>query len=213
MIKTIKSETFPFVLNPLPYGEGGLSPHISAKTLSIHHGKHHNTYIQQLNKLISETEFKNLTLEEIILLSKKDKRNVGIFNAAAQTWNHSFFWHSMALNKTNLTSKNLIDCISRDFGGYEQFIRTFKSMGLLHFGSGWIWLVICKKNKILKILNTKNADTPLTEELVPLITCDVWEHAYYLDYQNDRSAYLDAFLKNLINWNFAEGIFESVIQQ
>jgi len=196
-----------FSLPPLPYNKDALSPYMSAQTLDTHHGKHHNTYIQNLNKLISETNLTQKSLEEIILATHK--KEFAIFNNAAQAWNHNFFWHSMTPNKSEL-SKNLLELIIKNFGSYEKFVEAFKTTGLSQFGSGWIWLVFDNNTKELKIEKTSNAETPLTNGQIPLITCDVWEHAYYLDYKNNRAAYLDGFIKHLINWNFAEENYKKI---
>ena len=198
-----------FSLEALPYDRDALAPHVSAQTLDVHHGKHHNAYIQNLNKLIEGTDLATKTLEEIILASYNDPTKVGIFNNAAQVWNHSFLWRSMTPNKTN-PSKILMDSINESFGGYDKFAAEFKASGLGQFGSGWVWLVFDKTINKLKIVKTGNAGNPITDKLIPLLTCDVWEHAYYLDYKNERGAYLDTFLNHLINWDFAEKNFQNI---
>jgi superoxide dismutase, Fe-Mn family len=207
-----KINNFPFSLEPLPYNKDALEPHMSAQTLDIHHGKHHNAYVQKLNALIADTDFAKKSLEEIILATYKNEKNAAIFNNAAQVWNHSFFWHSMSPNKTNYSS-NLLSEISQSFGGYDDFIKSFKEIGLSQFGSGWIWLVFDPQSHLLKIEKTSNAVTPLTEKALPLIACDVWEHAYYLDYKNDRARYLDIFLEHLINWEFADKNLKSFVKK
>ncbi|MHA1539651.1 MAG: superoxide dismutase [Alphaproteobacteria bacterium] len=186
-----------FTLPPLPYADTALEPHISAKTFSFHHGKHHNAYVTNLNKLIQGTEHERKSLEEIIISS-----NDGVFNNAAQVWNHTFFWNSMTPNGGGSPTGKLADKIIETFGSLDEFKATFKNAAATQFGSGWAWLVADKLGN-LKIVKTPNAETPLTENLFPLLTCDVWEHAYYLDYQNRRPDFVQAFLDNLINWEFA----------
>jgi Fe-Mn family superoxide dismutase len=195
--------TAPFSLDQLPYNKDFLSPYVSAQTLEFHWGKHHQAYVNNLNKLIEGTEFSNKSLEEIILATHKKDNYTAIFNNAAQVWNHTFLWHSMSKDKS--ASKDLLSKIDEAFGSYEQFTAAFKAAGLAQFGSGWVWLVLDRDSGKLKIEKTANAEDPLTTgNLVPLLTCDVWEHAYYLDYKNDRAAYLDAFINHLINWDFVE---------
>jgi Fe-Mn family superoxide dismutase len=198
-----------FSLEALPYARDALAPYVSAQTLDIHHGKHHNAYVQNLNKLIGGTEFATKTLEEIILASYNDAKATGIFNNAAQVWNHSFLWNSMTPDKT-MPLDSLLDNINENFGSYDKFAAEFKSAGLAQFGSGWVWLVFDPSTKKLKIVKTGNAGNPITDKLIPLLTCDVWEHAYYLDYKNERTTYLDTFLSHLINWKFAEKNFQNI---
>lgn len=190
-----------FTLPPLPYAENALEPHISGKTLSFHYGKHHQTYLTNLNKLIEGTELEKQTLEEVILASSKDSAKVGIFNNAAQVWNHTFYWNSMKPHGGGEPNGELLSKIIDEFGSFEKFREDFKQAGATQFGSGWAWLVLDKGS--LKIVKTGNADLPLIHGQKALLTCDVWEHAYYLDYQNRRPDYIDVFLKNLVNWNFA----------
>ncbi len=184
-------------LPALPYAKDALQPHISAETLEYHYGKHHATYVANLNKLIAGTEFANMTLEEIV-----KKASGGIFNNAAQTWNHTFYWNSLAPNAGGEPSGPLADAIVKAFGSYAQFKEKFAATAVGTFGSGWAWLV---KNAdgTLAIESTSNANTPLKDGKKPLLTCDVWEHAYYIDYRNARPAYLEAFWK-LVNWKFAQ---------
>jgi len=184
----------------LPYGKDALAPHISSKTLDFHHGKHHNVYVTNLNKLIEGTELAGETLEDIIKKTVNDAEKVGIFNNAAQVWNHTFYWQSMRPNGGGLPTGNIAEKIDSDFGGHDNFIEQLKNAGLTQFGSGWAWLVM--NNSKLEIMKTSNADSPIAHGVKPLLTVDVWEHAYYLDYQNARGDYLDAFIKNLINWEF-----------
>lgn len=184
----------------LPYGKDALAPHISSKTLTFHHGKHHNTYVTNLNKLIEGTDLTSKTIEDIIKNTVNDTEKAGIFNNAAQVWNHTFYWQSMKPNGGGLPTGDIADKIDADFEGYDNFIEQLKNVGLTQFGSGWAWLVL--KNNRLEIMKTSNADTPIAHGVKPLLTADVWEHAYYLDYQNGRGNYLDAFINNLINWDF-----------
>jgi Fe-Mn family superoxide dismutase len=184
----------------LPYGKDALAPHISSKTLDFHHGKHHNAYVTNLNKLIEGTELASEKLEDIIKRTANDVEKAGIFNNAAQVWNHTFYWQSIRPNGGGLPTGNIAEKIDADFGGYDNFIEQLKNAGLTQFGSGWAWLVM--KNSKLEIMKTSNADSPIAHGVKPLLTVDVWEHAYYLDYQNARGDYLDAFIKKLINWEF-----------
>lgn len=187
-------------LSSLPYEKNALTPHISSKTLDFHHGKHHNAYVTNLNKLIEGTDLANESLEEIIKKTVNDAGKAGIFNNAAQVWNHSFYWQSMKPNGGGLPSGKIAKKIDADYGGYDNFIEQLKNAGLTLFGSGWVWLVL--KNDKLEIMKTSNADTPIAHGMKPLLTVDVWEHAYYLDYQNGRGNYLDTFTNKLINWEF-----------
>lgn len=189
------------ILQDLPYEKDRLEPHISAKTLDFHHGKHHNAYVTNLNKLIKGTDLANEKLEDIIKKTVNDADKVGIFNNGAQVWNHTFYWHSMKPNGGGLPTGEIAEKIKADFGEYNNFVEQLKNAGLTQFGSGWVWLII--KNNKLEIMKTSNADTPIAHGLKPLLTIDVWEHAYYLDYQNKRGEYLDNFLANLVNWEFA----------
>lgn len=184
-------------LPDLPYPQDGLEPHISANTLSFHYGKHHNAYVVNLNKLIAGTDLENKSLDEIV-----QKSEGGIFNNAAQVWNHTFYWKSMKPKGGGEPTGKIAELINSSFGSYENFKTQFAAAGATQFGSGWAWLV--KKGEKLEIIKTANAETPLTDQTVkPLITMDVWEHAYYLDFQNARPAYIETFLSNLINWDFA----------
>ena len=191
-----------FSLPELPYGRGDLAPHISEETLNYHHGKHHQAYVTNLNGLIEGTDLADATLEEIINKAAGDKSKAGLFNNAAQVWNHTFYWHSMKPGGGGKPTGKVAEMIDRDLGGYDQFVKDFKAAGGGQFGSGWAWLV--EKDGKLSITKTPNAETPLTEAgVTPILTMDVWEHAYYLDYQNSRPNYMDAFLNSLINWDFA----------
>ncbi|MEH6488777.1 superoxide dismutase [Hyphomonas oceanitis] len=191
-----------FSLPDLPYGRGDLAPHISEETLNYHHGKHHQAYVTNLNGLIEGTDLADKSLEEIIKVAAADKSKAGLFNNAAQVWNHTFYWHSMTPNGGGKPTGKIADKIESDLGGYDQFVKDFKAAGGGQFGSGWAWLVL--KDGKLAITKTPNAETPLTEAgVTPILTMDVWEHAYYLDYQNSRPNYMDAFINKLINWDFA----------
>lgn len=188
-------------LPDLPYDRGALAPHISENTLDYHYGKHHAAYVTNLNKLLDGTDLQNADLETVIQDSAGNSSKVGVFNNAAQVWNHTFYWNSMKPNGGGEASGEVAKLIERDFGSYDSFAEQFKTAGATQFGSGWAWLVV--SNGKLEVRKTANADTPLTEAgVTPLLTMDVWEHAYYLDYQNARPSYMDVFLKNLVNWDF-----------
>jgi len=190
-----------FELPALPYAKDALEPHMSANTFDFHHGKHHNTYVVNLNGMIEGTDMASQSLEEIIKASAGDASKAGIFNNAAQVWNHTFFWNSMSPNGGGAPSGDLAAKIDAAFGGLDGFKEAFKNAGATQFGSGWAWLVA--EGGELKVTKTPNAETPLTTGATPLVCCDVWEHAYYLDYQNRRPDFLQVFLDNLINWDFA----------
>jgi len=186
-------------LPDLPYAKNALEPHISAETLEFHHDKHHATYVTNLNKLVPGTEFESRSLEEIV----KTAPAGGIFNNAAQVWNHTFYWNSMGPDAGGAPGGALAEAIDKAFGSFDAFKEKFATAGATNFGSGWTWLVK-KSDGSVDIVNTSNAGTPLTDASVtPLMTCDVWEHAYYIDYRNARPKYLDAFW-NVVNWKFAE---------
>lgn len=184
-------------LPPLPYDKNALAPHISEETLEYHYGKHHQAYVTNLNNLIPNTEFEGQSLENII-----KKSTGGIFNNAAQVWNHTFYWNCLAPNGGGEPAGDLADAIDKYFGSFTQFKDAFTKAAITTFGSGWAWLV---KNQdgSLAITSTSNAGTPMTENKTALLTCDVWEHAYYIDYRNARPKYLDAFW-NLVNWDFVK---------
>ena len=187
-------------LPDLPYGKDALSPFISANTLEFHYGKHHKTYVDNLNKLIDGTDLAKLTLEEIIKIAAKDPAKIGIFNNAAQVWNHSFYWQCLKKGGGGTPTGIIAKKIDATWGTYDKFAEELKNAGITQFGSGWAWLV--QDGKDIKIIKTANADTPLAHGQKPVLTIDVWEHAYYLDYQNRRPDYLSAVIKNLINWDF-----------
>ncbi len=189
------------VLPPLPYPIDALAPYISAETLSFHHGKHHQTYVTNLNNLIVNTPFLEQSLEQIIITTAHKPDFIGIFNNAAQVWNHTFFWHCLKPQGGGSPSGELLDRINHDFGSYKDFSAQFKQAAVTQFGSGWAWLVL--ENDTLKITKTGNADLPMVHHQKAILTCDVWEHAYYLDYQNRRADYVDTFLTHLVNWDFA----------
>ncbi|CAO5680459.1 MAG: Superoxide dismutase [Fe] [Holosporales bacterium] len=186
----------------LPFNKTDLEPYISAATIDFHYGKHHQTYVTNLNNLISGTEFENLSLEEIVLKSHNTPNFVGIFNNAAQVLNHTFYWNCLAKPDSTTPSERLQNEIVQNFGSMDQFLTEFNQAALSQFGSGWAWLV--KDGDALKITKTANADLPLVHNQKALLTCDVWEHAYYLDVQNRRADYVRSFLGHLVNWNFVE---------
>jgi Fe-Mn family superoxide dismutase len=187
-------------LPELPYEKTALEPHISARTLEFHHGKHHKTYVDKTNGLIEGTDLAGASLEDIIRQTAGDASTAGLFNNAAQVWNHSFYWQCMKPGGGGAPSGAVAEKIATDFGGFEKFAEEFKNAGFTQFGSGWAWLVV--KDGRLEIMKTLNADTPLAHGIQALLTVDVWEHAYYLDYQNRRPDYLSAFVEHLINWDF-----------
>ncbi len=197
-----------FELPALPYDKTALEPHMSAKTLEFHHGKHHQAYVTNLNNLVKDTPLAGKSLEEIIRATAKDEAKAGVFNNAAQVWNHTFFWSSMKPSGGGAPAGDLAQGVTRDFGGLDKFKELFKQAAVGQFGSGWAWLVADKGE--LKIVKTPNAVTPITSGQVPLITCDVWEHAYYLDYQNRRPDFVQTFLDKLVNWDFAAKNLASV---
>ena len=185
-------------LPKLPYKRDALEPHISQRTIDFHYGQHHAGYVKNLNNLIDGSQFETMSLEEIIRNSQGS-----IFNNAAQVWNHTFYWHCMSPDANRMPQARLHNAIERDFGSFENFKQLFIKQAATLFGSGWLWLVEDKDGK-LSLMQTSNAETPLThEDLKPLLTCDVWEHAYYLDQQNLRLAYLNEFWQ-IINWQFVE---------
>jgi Fe-Mn family superoxide dismutase len=187
-------------LPALPYDLDALEPHISRRTLEFHHGKHHAAYVTNLNNLISGTELEESSLEEVIVAVAGDANKAGIFNNAAQVWNHSFYWHCIKPAGGGAPSGPLLDKITADLGSFEAFVEQFKAAGATQFGSGWAWLVL--DNGSLKVTKTPNADLPLAHGQTALLTMDVWEHAYYLDYQNRRPDYMTTFLEKLVNWDF-----------
>lgn len=193
-----------FTLPKLPYAESALEPHISAQTMALHHGKHHNAYVEMLNKLVAGTPFQDASLEEIIKrtdgATDADQRK--IFNNAGQHWNHSFFWESTTPSGGGTLPAELARAVERDFGSEADFREELINQGKSHFGSGWVWLVVSGGK--LQIMTTHDAGVPITQGVTPLVTCDLWEHAYYLDHQNRREEFLRAWLGHLVNWEFAE---------
>jgi len=185
-----------FELPALPYARDALAPHISAETIDFHYGKHHQTYVTNLNNLVPGTEFETMGLEEIV-----KKSSGGIFNNAAQVWNHTFYWNSLSPNGGGEPNGRLAEAIAKSFGSFAAFKEEFTKVALGTFGSGWAWLVE-RADGSLGIVSSSNAATPLTGPDRPLLTCDVWEHAYYVDYRNARAKYVESFWK-LVNWEFA----------
>jgi Fe-Mn family superoxide dismutase len=195
------------VLPDLPYANDALAPYISAETIAFHYGKHHQTYVTNLNKLIVGTEFENASLEDIV-----KKSSGGIFNNAAQIWNHTFYWNGLKPNPNNTardipSTGKLAEAIQAKWGSADAFKTAFTQCAVTTFGAGWAWLVK-KEDGTLDIVSTSNAATPLTGQAVPLLTCDVWEHAYYIDYRNARAEYVEKFW-NIVNWDFVEKNFAS----
>jgi len=185
---------------PLPYAENALAPYISANTLATHYGKHHKAYIEKTNTLVTGTPFAGKSLDEVVKRSAKGKQHAKLFNNAAQAWNHDFYWQSMKPKGGGAPTGALKERIDKDFGSYEAFREKFIQTGVDHFSNGWVWLVLDKTK--LKIVDTHDADTPVVHRLKPLLTTDVWEHAYYLDYKNLRKDYATAFVDHLLNWDF-----------
>ncbi len=190
-----------FELPPLPYPMNALEPQMSARTLEFHHGKHHKAYVDNANKLVQDTPLANKSLEEVIQATAKDEAKQGVFNNVAQIWNHNFFWKSMRPKGGGRPTGELARAIEESFGSYDKFREAFKTAGATQFGSGWAWLVF--EGGKLKVEKTPNAINPLVKGTKPLLTYDVWEHAYYLDYQNRRPDFIDAFIDHLVNWDFA----------
>lgn len=189
-----------FTLPELPYAKNALEPHISAQTLEFHHGKHHKAYVDKANELTAAAPLKAATLEDAVIETKKT--GGPIFNNVGQIYNHNFFWESMTPNGGGAPTGEIADKINASFGSYDAFKEQFVNGGIGQFGSGWVWLVA--NGDKLEITKTANADTPLTDGKKPLLVCDVWEHAYYLDYQNRRADFLKVFVEKLVNWKFAE---------
>ena len=187
-------------LPALPYALDALEPHISRSTLEFHHGKHHAAYVTNLNNLVAGTDLEGKSLEQTVQAVAGDASKAGVFNNAAQVWNHSFYWQCMKPGGGDRPTGALADKINADFGSFEAFVEQFKAAGATQFGSGWAWLVL--DGGTLKITKTANADLPLAHGQTALLTMDVWEHAYYLDYQNRRPDYMTTFLEKLVNWEF-----------
>lgn len=196
-----------FQLTELPYDRGALEPHISARTLEYHYGKHHKGYVDKLNENVAGTRYEEMTLEEVVQTSFR-KKETPVFNNASQAWNHTFLWDSMKPNGGGRPTGALSDLINDQFGDLDRFRNEFKESATGQFGSGWTWLTV--DDGTLGIVSTSDADSPLTSDAMPLLTLDVWEHAYYLDYQNSREKYIDAFLENLISWEFAQANLDAL---
>ena len=190
----------PFTLPPLPWAENALEPVISSKTIGLHYGKHHRTYVTKLNELVAGTPMADMTLEQVIQASAGGK-NQKVFNNAAQTWNHTFFWNCLKAGAGGKPSGALAAKIDSDLGGYDAFKKTFAETAVNTFGSGWAWLA--SKDGKLEIMSTSNAELPLTKGATPILTIDVWEHAYYVDYENRRPEFVGAVIDKLLNWDFA----------
>jgi Fe-Mn family superoxide dismutase len=192
----------PFSLTPLPYPEDALAPVISPTTIGFHYGKHHKAYVDNLNKLITGSDLTDKPLEQIVKTTAGDTARMAVFNNAAQDWNHIFYWSSMRPNGGGTPTGAIADRIKDSFGDYGKFREEFANAAITQFGIGWAWLVLGEDKK-LKVVKTANADTPMARGTTCLLTCDVWEHAYYLDYQNRRPDYVNAWLDKLVNWDFA----------
>jgi Fe-Mn family superoxide dismutase len=189
-----------FELPSLPYASDALAPYMSSETLDFHHGKHHQTYVTNLNNLVKDTDMQDSSLEEIVVKSSKDPSMAGIFNNAGQHWNHILFWQCMKPNGGGSMPSELESRITSDLGGIDQFKEAFIQAGITQFGSGWAWLAI--DNGKLVVTKSPNASNPLVNGMKPILGCDVWEHSYYIDYRNKRPDYLKAFLDSMVNWEF-----------
>jgi Fe-Mn family superoxide dismutase len=203
IVSTVRAamEKSPLKLPPLPYGQNALAPYISPGTMGFHYGLHHKGYVDNVNRLVQGTRWAGASLEEIIKQTVGKAVDAGLFNNAAQVWNHTFYWESMKPGGGGVPSGELAKRMDASFGSFEKFKESFSTAAGDLFGSGWVWLV--KAGDTLQILQTSNADTPITQGMVPLLTLDVWEHAYYLDYQNRRRDYINVYLNHLVNWDFA----------
>ncbi|MEI7970155.1 MAG: superoxide dismutase [Betaproteobacteria bacterium] len=195
----------PHVLPPLPWADNALEPVISAQTIGFHYGKHHRGYLDNLNRMVTGSAFADASLEDIVMSTAGRADQATVFNNAAQVWNHTFYWRSLRPGGGGRPGGTLARAIDESFGGFDEFRKQFAQTTISQFGSGWGWLV--RDGARLRLVKTGNAETPLTQGLVPLLTIDVWEHAYYLDYQNRRADYVNALLDRLINWEFAEENF------
>ena len=189
-----------FELPSLPYASDALAPYMSSETLDFHHGKHHQTYVTNLNNLVKDSDMQDASLEDVVIKSSKDSSMAGIFNNACQHWNHILFWQCMKPNGGGAIPSELENRINYDFGSVDQFKEAFVQAGTTQFGSGWAWLAI--DNGKLVVTKSANASNPLVEGMKPILGCDVWEHSYYIDYKNKRPDYLKAFLDNMVNWEF-----------
>lgn len=193
-------------LPDLPFKKNSLAPHISEQTIEFHYGKHHKAYVDKTNTLIEGTDLAGKDLETIIKKTANDGAKAGIFNNAAQVWNHSFYWNCIKPGGGGAPVGAIAEKINADFGSFEKFAEQLKDAGVAQFGSGWVWLV--QKEGRLEIMKTANADTPVAHGHKPLLTIDVWEHAYYLDYQNRRPDYLSTFIQHLVNWDFINSLLD-----
>ena len=195
-----------FELPSLPYANDALAPYMSAETLDFHHGKHHQTYVTNLNNLLKDHELQSSSLEDIVVKASKDASMTGIFNNAGQHWNHILFWQCMKPNGGGSIPSELEGRLNSDFGSVEQFKEAFIQAGTTQFGSGWAWLAI--DNGKLVVTKSPNASNPLVDGMKPILGCDVWEHSYYIDYRNRRPEYLDKFVDNLINWEYVDSLLD-----
>ena len=195
-----------FKLPQLDYTKDALSPIMSEETLDLHHGKHHQTYIDKLNGFIKDTDMSNISLEEIILRSSKEKSMSALFNNASQHWNHNLFWKCMKPKGGGKMPSRLEKKIVSDFGNIDEFKKQFKDAGITQFGSGWCWLSL--NNDKLVVTKTANAANPLIDQMKPILGCDVWEHSYYIDYRNRRPEYLDRFMDSLVNWEYVDSLLD-----
>tara|TARA_B100000965_G_scaffold135592_1_gene112841 strand:- start:1707 stop:2300 length:594 start_codon:yes stop_codon:yes gene_type:complete len=195
-----------FELPNLPYANDALAPYMSSETLDFHHGKHHQTYVTNLNNLVKDSELQDASLEDIVIKSAKDNSMAGIFNNAGQHWNHILFWQCMKPNGGGTMPSELESRIISDFGGVDQFKEAFIQAGTTQFGSGWAWLAI--NDGKLVVTKSPNASNPLVDGIKPILGCDVWEHSYYIDYRNKRPDYLKAFLESLVNWEFVASLLD-----
>ena len=196
-----------FEIPDLPYNRDALEPHISEETLNYHYGKHHTGYLNKLNKLAAGTRYEDMSLEDVIKAAYEGEDHA-VFNNAAQTWNHTFLWNSMSEDSDGKPHGSLAQRIDATFGDLDGFRRKFKELAVAQFGSGYVWLV--SDGQDLEILTTPNAHTPLTSSKMPLLTLDLWEHAYYLDFRNERDRYTEAFLQYLANWEFAQANYDAI---
>jgi superoxide dismutase, Fe-Mn family len=199
-----------FALTDLPYAADALAPHVSEHTMLLHHGKHHRTYVDKLNELLAGDPMGELPLEDVIRKSHERSTSKTVFNNAAQCWNHAFFWNSMTPDGGGRAIGDIGILIDKSFGNHEAFEKAFVEAAVAHFGSGWVWLVLSANG--VEVMTTHDADLPLVHDKTALIVCDLWEHAYYLDYENRRAEFVKTFLKHLVNWNFANVNVEAVSQ-
>jgi Fe-Mn family superoxide dismutase len=195
------SQAAPFELPPLPWAENALDPVISSRTIGLHYGKHHRTYVTKLNEFVAGTQFAGMPLERVIAATAASDKDRKVFNNAAQVWNHTFFWNCLRPGGGGKPSGDLASRIDSDLGGHDRFKQEFAKAAVDTFGSGWAW--VADRNGKLEIMSTSNADNPLTKGATPILTIDVWEHAYYVDYENRRPDFVAAVIDKLLNWDFA----------